>query len=63
MWWDDFKRQLINAFNTYDRLEKISVHSKDMRLRTLNKKILEDLFKQSRHISTWVGQDISNDDI
>ena len=27
MWWKEFERQLTDAFNTYDRHEKRSVHS------------------------------------
>ena len=40
MWWDKFERQITGVFNTYDRLEKTSVHSKNMRLRILNINIL-----------------------
>ena len=39
MWWDEFEIQLTDAFNTYDRLEKRSVHSDNQKLRMLNIKI------------------------
>ena len=48
MWWDKFERQITDAFNTYDRLEKRSVHSNNMRLRILNRKILADLFQATK---------------
>ena len=40
IWQDEFERKLTDAFNTYNCLEKRSVHSNDMRLRILNKKYL-----------------------
>ena len=45
MWWDEFERQLTDAFNTYNRLEKRSIHSNNMRLHILNRNILEDLLQ------------------
>ena len=37
-WWDEFKRQLTDAFNTYDWHKKHSVHSDNQKLRMLNRK-------------------------
>ena len=38
MWWEEFERQLTDAFNTYDRHEKRSVHSDNQKLRMLKRK-------------------------
>ena len=38
MWWDEFEGQLLDAFNTYDRYNKISLHSDNQILRMLNRK-------------------------
>ena len=43
MWWDEFERQLTNAFNTYDLLEKRNVNLNGTRLSISNGKILVDL--------------------
>ena len=48
MWWDEFERQLTDAFNTYDRLEKRTVHSDAMKLRILNRKILADFLQATK---------------
>ena len=48
MWWDEFERQITDAFNTYDYLEKMSIHSNDMILRILNKKILADFLQATK---------------
>ena len=32
IWWEESERQVTNEFNTYDRLEKRSIHSNDIRL-------------------------------
>ena len=39
MWWDEFKIQLNFAWNAYDKKERRQVHSEEMKLRTLQKKI------------------------
>ena len=48
MWWDEFERHLTNAFDTYDRLQNRSVHSNDMRLSILNRKILADFLQSTK---------------
>ena len=48
MWWDEFERQLTDAFNTYDRLERRAVHSDAMKLRILNRKILADFLQTTK---------------
>ena len=48
MRWDEFERQLTNEFNTYNCLEKRSVHSNDTRLRILNRKILVDFLQATK---------------
>ena len=47
-WWDEFYRQLTNAFNTYDRLEKRIVYSNDTILFISNRKILVDFLQATR---------------
>ena len=42
MWWEEFERQLSYAFNTYTRKEGRNVHSEEMKLRILTKKINAD---------------------
>ena len=53
MWWDVFERQLTDVLNTYDCLEKRSVHSNDTRLRILNRNILAYFPQATKHLSTW----------
>ena len=48
MWWDEFEKQKTNSFNTYDRLEKRSVHSNDIILLILNRKILADFLQETK---------------
>ena len=48
MWWEKFERQLTYAFNTYGRLNKRIVHSNDMILRMLNRKILADFLQATK---------------
>ena len=45
MWLDEFEGKLIDSFNTYDCLEKRSVHPNEMRLHILNRKILADFLR------------------
>ena len=42
MWWEEFERQLSYAFTTYTRKEGCNVHSEEMKLRILTKKINAD---------------------
>ena len=39
MWWDDFERQLTDAFNTYDHHERRNIHSDYQKLLVLNIKV------------------------
>ena len=48
MWRDEFEKQIINVFNTYNSLEKRSVHSNDTTLRILNRKILADFIQSNK---------------
>ena len=48
MWWDEFKRQLTDAFNTYDRHEKRSIHSDNQKLLTLNRKINAEFLQATK---------------
>ena len=48
MWWDEFERQLTEAFNTYDRAERRAVHSNEMKLRILNRKINADFLNATK---------------
>ena len=46
MWWDEFERQLTDAFTTYDKREGRIVYSNNMKLRMLVDKISEDFMKE-----------------
>ena len=46
MWWDEFERQLTNAFTTYDKREGRVVYSNNMKLRLLVDKISADFMKE-----------------
>ena len=46
--WDEFERKLIDAFNTYDRHEKRSVHSDNQKLLMLNIKINADFLQATK---------------
>ena len=48
MWWGKFEGQLNDEFKTYYCLEKKIVHSNDMRLRILNRKILADFLQATK---------------
>ena len=48
LWWDEFERQLTDAFNTYDRHEKRSVHSENKKLCMLNRKINADFLQSTK---------------
>ena len=48
MWRDEFERQLTDAFNTYDRHEKCSVHSDNQKLRMLNRKVNADFLQATK---------------
>ena len=48
MWWDEFETQLTGELNYYYCLEKRGVHSNDMRLRILNRKILAGFLKATK---------------
>ena len=48
MWWDKYERQLTDAFNTYDRNEKRSVHSDNQKLRMLNIKINAEFLQATK---------------
>ena len=48
IWWDEFERQLKDAFNTYDRHEKRSVHSENQKLCMLNRKINADFLQATK---------------
>lgn len=45
MWWDEFEKQLTFAFTTYDRIEGRQVHSEEMKLRYLCRKVNADFFQ------------------
>ena len=45
MWWDLFERQLTSAFTTYNKKEQRDVHSDEMKLRILVKKINADFLQ------------------
>ena len=46
MWWDEFERQLTDAFTTYDKREGRVVYSNNMKLRMLVDKISADFMKE-----------------
>ena len=48
MWWDEFERQLTDAFNTYDRHEKRSVHLDNQKLCMLNRKINAEFIQATK---------------
>ena len=48
MWWDEFERQLTDAFNTYDRHEGRMVHSEYQKLRILNRKVAADFLQATK---------------
>ena len=48
MWWDEFKRQLTDTFNTSDWRDKCSFHSDNQKLRMLNRKINADFLKATK---------------
>ena len=48
MWWEEFERHITYAFNTYKYLEKRRIHSNDMRLHILNRKILVDFIQATK---------------
>ena len=48
MWWGEFKRQLTDAFYTYDQRKKRSVHSENQKLRMLNIKINANFLQASK---------------
>jgi len=42
MWWEEFEKQLTTVFTTYDRKEQRVVHSNEMKLRILVRKVNAD---------------------
>ena len=48
MWWDEFEKQLTFAFTTYDRFEGRQVHSKEIKLRSLCRKVNADFLQVSK---------------
>ena len=48
MWWDEFKRQLNEAFASYDKKENRVVHSNEMKLRILIKIIGADFLASNK---------------
>ena len=45
MWWDLFEQNLTSAFTTYEKKENRPVHSNEMKLRTLIKKVNADFLQ------------------
>ena len=45
MWWEEFEKQLTKAFAIYDKKENRQVHSDEMKLRILCKKINADFYR------------------
>ena len=60
MWWEEFEKQLNNAFTTYDRKEKREVHSDPMKLRILVKKVQADFLQ---HTKASIMLDLNKDPI
>lgn len=48
MWWEEFERQLTSAFTTYDKKEGRKVHSNEMKLRILCRKVNADFLQHSK---------------
>ena len=48
IWCNEFEGQLMDAYNTYDRHEKRSVHSDNQKLRMLNRKINADFLQATK---------------
>ena len=48
MWWDEFERRLTDAFITYDKHEKRSVHSDNKKLRILHRKINAEFLQATK---------------
>ena len=48
MWWDQFEIDLNFAFNAYSRKEGRDMHTDDMKLRTLNKKVTADFLSLTK---------------
>ena len=48
MWWEEFEKQLTKAFAIYDKKENRQVHSDEMKLRILCKKINADFLQSAR---------------
>lgn len=56
MWWEEFERQLTSAFTTIDRKEQRQVHSTDMKLRILTKKVNADFLQ---HIKAAISLEMT----
>ena len=48
MWWEEFERQLTSAFTIYDKKEEHKVHSNEMRLCILCKKVNVDFLLHTK---------------
>ena len=48
MWWEEFEKQLTLAFNAYDKKERRQVHSNEMKLRILCRKVTVDFLQHTR---------------
>lgn len=48
MWWEEFEKQLTLAFNAYNKKEHRQVHSNEMRLRILCRKVTVDFLQHTR---------------
>jgi len=46
MWWDEFERQLSDAFNTFDKREERVVYSNNMKLQILVDKVRANFLKR-----------------
>ena len=50
MWWDEFERKLTMSFNIYDKKEKRTVYSEEMKLRLLCRKVNADFLEATRQL-------------